>query len=129
LANARARELRNNLTDAERKLWWRLRALKSHDCHFRRQAPIDRFIVDFVCFSKRLIIEVDGGQHGFDQGQKADQVRDNYLRREGFDILRFWNNDVLSNTDGVMQVIIEKVMAASPPPRSLRSRPSPQGGG
>ena len=67
---------------------------------FRRQVPIGRYIVDFVCLESRLIIEIDGGQHGT---SRAMQVRDAWLRRKAFAILRFWNNDVLSNIDGVLE--------------------------
>ena len=106
MANKRARQLRSNLTDAERKLWRRLRLLKSRGFHFRRQVPIDGIIVDFACYSARLVIEVDGGQHNESTGHAADKRRDTFLVRNNFQILRFWNNDVLGNVDGVMQVIL-----------------------
>ncbi len=70
---------------------------------FRRQQPVDKFVVDFVCFAKRIIIEVDGGQHSIEK----DFERDSYLIRNGFKVLRFWNNDVLKNTDGVLEEIMK----------------------
>ena len=124
MANLRARQLRSNQTDAERKLWYELRTLKEYGFHFRRQVPIDHFIVDFACFSARVVIEVDGGQHGWAVGQQADKSRDEYLERQGFTVLRFWNNDVMANPDGVMLTIRLALRLDDPHPN-----PSPQGGG
>ena len=116
----RARQLRWNPTDAERLLWGKLRFWQLDGFKFRRQQPLGRYIVDFVCLEKRLVVEVDGGQHAEDANYDSD--RDAWLREQGFVILRFWNNDVLKNIDAVMNVIVEK----------LRStpflNPSPQGG-
>lgn len=98
-----ARELRNNLTEAEKYLWYVLRD-KNLGVKFRRQAVIGPYIVDFVCFENKLIIEVDGGQHCQNQ---SDSVRDEWFSRQGFGVLRFWNNDVLENLDGVAQKIAE----------------------
>jgi very-short-patch-repair endonuclease len=112
MANERARQLRTNSTDAERKLWQSLRRLKSRGFHFRRQVPIEGLIVDFACYSARLVVEVDGGQHNEAKGKAADEQRDAFLTRNNFRVLRFWNNDVLGNIEGVMQTII----AALPPP-------------
>ena len=123
MANQRARRLRSDPTEAEKKLWWRLRALKRDGFHFRRQVPIDHLIVDFACYSARLVIEVDGGQHNFDEGARRDRARDANLRNRGFQVLRFWNNDVLSNTDGVEGVIRETLVRGAPTPN-----PSPQQG-
>jgi very-short-patch-repair endonuclease len=122
MANERARRLRSNLTDTEKKLWWRLRMLKREGFHFRRQVPIDHF--DFACYSARLVVEVDGGQHTWDEDARRDRARDAHLRSQGFRVLRFWNNDVLSNTDGVEEVIRDALTRAAPTPN-----PSPQGGG
>ena len=91
MANQIARKLRTNQTDAERKLWHQIRLLKAEGFHFRRQVPIDQFIVDFACFSQRLVIEVDGGQHNMEPGLKADAARDAHLYHQGFNVLRFWN--------------------------------------
>jgi very-short-patch-repair endonuclease len=123
MANERARQLRRNQTDAERKLWRSLRLLKKQGHHFRRQVPIDGVIVDFACYSSRLVIEVDGGQHNEDAGLAADKRRDAMLAANNFRVFRFWNNDVLANTDGVMEVIVGS-LAPTPAPD-----PSPQGGG
>ncbi len=98
-----ARTLRSNPTDAEKKLWHHLRQRQFHGLKFRRQQEIDRFIADFVCFEKRLIIELDGGQHN--QNAEHDQQRTEILKSKGFIVLRFWNNDVLNNIDGVLQEI------------------------
>ena len=124
MANERARGLRSNQTDAEKKLWWRLRTLKREGFHFRRQLPIDHLIVDFACYSERLVIEVDGGQHNLDEGVRVDRGRDTHLRQQGFRVLRFWNNDVLSNPNGVEEVIRDALARGTPTPN-----PSPQGGG
>ena len=97
----RAQELRNDPTEAEKYLWAALR-YKGMGVKFRRQAVIGRYIVDFVCYEKKLVIEVDGGQHN--QSRK-DAIRDKWLKTQGFQVLRYWNNDVLGNLDGVCQDI------------------------
>ena len=107
--NLRARKLRNNLTEAEKYLWYMLR-LKGLGVKFRRQAVIGRYIVDFVCYERKLIIEVDGGQHA---DSECDKERDQWLGGQGFEILRFWNNDVLKNREGVMQKINERLASPS----------------
>jgi very-short-patch-repair endonuclease len=109
MANERARTLRRNQTDAERRLWRELRALKRLGFHFRRQVPLDGYIIDFLCYSARLAIELDGGQHNADTARLADSTRDAHLRSQGFDVLRFWNHDVFKNTPGVMEVIGRKL--------------------
>jgi very-short-patch-repair endonuclease len=126
MANERARQLRTNSTNAERKLWRFLRSLKKQGFHFRRQVPFDRFIVDFVCYSARLVIEVDGGQHNMAPGLREDAARDDYLRRNNFRVLRFWNNDVIGNIEGVAQEILDALAIGTPTPTP---NPSPQGGG
>ena len=104
-----ARKLRREPTAAEKYLWPVFRS-KSTGVKFRRQAVIGRYIVDFVCFEKKLVIEVDGGQHS----QNQDDIRrDEWLRTQGFGILRFWNNDVLGNLDGVFQKIEEYLKTPS----------------
>src|SRR5262245_61976643 len=90
-----ARGLRRNLTDAERKLWYRLRDRRLDGWKFRRQAPIEGFIVDFLCIDSRLIVELDGGQHAV--RVEADARRTAILEAAGFHVLRFWNDDVLGN--------------------------------
>ncbi len=106
-----ARILRKDMTDAERALWRLLRDRRLDGWRFRRQEPIDRYIVDFVCFEARLIIEVDGGQH-FES--KADKERDAYLQSQGFRVLRLWNTDVLANRDGVYRTIMTALTRCAP---------------
>jgi very-short-patch-repair endonuclease len=98
-----AKNLRINYADAERHLWNHLRARRLDGLKFRRQQPVGRYIVDFVCFEKRIIIEVDGGQHSWEK--ERDEARDKWLSKEGFRVLRFWNNEVLKNINGVLEVI------------------------
>jgi very-short-patch-repair endonuclease len=103
MPNQNARQLRKNMTDAERALWRLLRQRQINGLRFRRQVPINHYIVDFACLEARLVVEVDGGQHSESQ---ADKKRDAYLRSQGFRVLRLWNNDVLSNREGVHRAII-----------------------
>ncbi len=114
-----AKRLRKNATEAEKHLWYILRS-KSMGVKFRRQAVIGRYVVDFVCFEKRLIIEVDGGQHC--QNAK-DIIRDQWLKSQGYDVMRFWNNEVLENLDGVFEVLEARLNSPSP------SLPTLRGGG
>jgi very-short-patch-repair endonuclease len=116
----RARELRNNPTDAERVLWRQLRFWQLDGYKFRRQQPLGRYVVDFVCLEKRVVVEVDGGQHA--EQVALDAERDRWLRDEGFVVLRFWNNDVLKNIDGVKEQVY-KTLKSTP-----YLNPSPQGG-
>ena len=102
-----ARELRNNPTDAERRLWQELKRRQIAGVKFRRQQPIGPFIVDFVCFERRVIVEVDGGQHAEQLHQ--DEQRTRWLEAQGYRVLRFWNNDVLANTEDVAQAILDEV--------------------
>ena len=102
----RSRELRSNQTDAEKKLWWHLRNRQIAGCKFVRQEPIGSYICDFVCREQRLVIEVDGGQHA---DSAKDKVRDAWLISHNYRVMRFWNNDVLSNIDGVLTVINDAV--------------------
>jgi very-short-patch-repair endonuclease len=99
---SRARGLRRDATDAERRLWWRLRSRQIDGAKFVRQERIGPYVVDFVCRERRVIIEVDGGQHATDPG---DAVRDSWLSDRGYRVLRFWNNDVLANTEDVLESI------------------------
>ena len=97
----RSRGLRHNATDAEKKLWSVLRSRQLRGFKFRQQVEIDGYIVDFFCPERRLIIEVDGGQHRLER----DARRTAYLQSQGFTVIRFWNNDVLQNMDGVWATI------------------------
>jgi very-short-patch-repair endonuclease len=99
-----ARRLRKQMTDAERALWFLLRRKQIEGHRFRKQVPIDKYIIDFACLSARLLIEVDGSQHA---DAPADKERDAWLQSQNFRVLRFWNNDVLRNPEGVIQVILE----------------------
>lgn len=114
LANENARALRKRLTPQEVKLWVKLRELKPLGFHFRRQAPIGRYIVDFVSFRSQVIIESDGGQHGMPDGARSDQVRDAFLQSQGFKILRFWNSDIDTNLTGVMESVLSALNGLPP---------------
>ena len=109
-----ARRLRRNQTDAERKLWFRLRDRRLGGWKFRRQFPIDRFIVDFCCADARLIVELDGGQHAVQA--EADAQRTKLLEAMGYLVLRYWNNDVMSNLDGVLEDIAAVLERDRPEP-------------
>jgi very-short-patch-repair endonuclease len=100
-----ARKLRRNLTDAERKLWSELRGRRLNGLKFRRQVPVAGFIADFLCEEIRLILEVDGGQHG--ENAEMDHQRTRVLNAAGYEVLRFWNNEVLTNIEGVCERILE----------------------
>ena len=110
-----SRMLRARSTDAEIALWRRLRARQILGAKFRRQAPIGRYIVDFVSFDVRIVIELDGGQHALAPQHQRDVVRDRWLEEQRFLILRFWNSDVLSNMDGVLSKILDTVRQRSSP--------------
>jgi very-short-patch-repair endonuclease len=105
-----ARRLRKQMTDAERALWYLLRRRQIEGHRFRKQVPIGKYIVDFACLEARLLIEMDGSQHA---DSSADRERDSWLRSQNFRLLRFWNNDVLQNPEGVVQIILEG-LAATP---------------
>jgi very-short-patch-repair endonuclease len=121
----RARVLRHRLTEPERKLWWHLRhRMPMSGSHFRRQVPIGPFVVDFCCLKARLIIEVDGDQHGYDAKRVKDERRSAYLVSQGFSVLRFSNLEVMKATDSVLEAIYAELNIATPTPN-----PSPQGGG
>jgi very-short-patch-repair endonuclease len=102
----RARELRRAATPQERKLWRQLRLLRPAGLHFRRQVPIGRYVVDFACLKQRIVVEIDGGQHSFDAYAARDRTRDETLTRLGFRVKRFWNAEVNSNLDGVVETIL-----------------------
>ena len=111
-----AKALRTNQTDAELKIWQALRAGRLMNHKFKRQVPITDYIVDFVCFEQKLIVEIDGGQHG---QSKGDVLRDTKLLKMGFRVLRFWNNDVIQNLEGVLTVILKQLQIATPLPNPL----------
>jgi very-short-patch-repair endonuclease len=120
----RARELRRNLTDAERIIWYGVRAHRLNGAGFRRQAPIGPYIVDFVSHAAKLIVELDGGHHFENEQEKRDARRTRHLERKGYRVLRFSNLDVMSNRNGVLGRIAEAVQAVAAP-----SLPSPASGG
>ncbi len=111
----RARELRLNPTDAERCLWRALSRRQIAGVRFNRQVPIGPYIADFAARSERLIVEVDGGQHA--EHAAYDEARTRYLEVQGWRVIRFWNNDVLGNLEGVVATI-ERALAAPPSPQS-----------
>jgi very-short-patch-repair endonuclease len=115
-----ARRLRRNQTDAERLLWFRLRDRRFGGWKFRRQFPIERFIVDFFCADAHLIIELDGGQHAL--RVEADAERTKILETMGYFVLRYWNNDVMRNIDGVLEdiaAVLERHRSEPPHPHPL----------
>ena len=119
----KARRLRANQTDVERLLWSKIRDRQLSGFKFRRQVPIGRYIVDFVCKEAALIIALDGGQHSSITKYEADRRR--WLEQHGWRVLRFWNNDVIENLSGVLEVILATVSTASDSPHP---DPLPQAG-
>ncbi|SFC22850.1 Very-short-patch-repair endonuclease [Devosia psychrophila] len=125
-----AKKLRANPTLAERALWQLLWSLRTGGYHFRKQKQIGSYFVDFACIHGQLVIEVDGDTHGGDIALANDRTRDEYLNARGFAVLRFTNDDVLHNPDGVFDTIVAALgsnpsrLRGNPPPQ-----PSPQGGG
>jgi len=117
LATSRARSMRREMTDAEKKLWFLLRSRRLGGAKFRRQAPIGPYIADFVCLSRKLVVEADGGQH---YASGNDLQRDRWFAREGYVVLRYANNDILANPQGVLTDLASK-LAAPPHPVSARS--------
>ena len=123
-ARSRARRLRVEQTLAEHRLWTRLRARQLDGCHFRRQSPIGGYVVDFVCRRRRLVVEVDGGQHA--ERREADAARTAWLERRGYKVVRFWNRDVLETVEGVVEAILAELRDRDPPPPARPPpRPSP----
>ena len=120
----KAKRLRRDLTDTERKLWSILRSRQFEGAKFRRQQPIGPFIADFVCQEQRLIVEADGGQHA---DSNSDASRTTFLESRGYRVLRFWNNDILESLDGVAQAIAAALATPHPAQASPES-PSPSRG-
>jgi very-short-patch-repair endonuclease len=117
-----ARHLRANMTDAERRLWRLLRCKQLKNFKFRRQAAIGRFIVDFVCFDCRLIIELDGGQHNEANAKEYDRNRTDWLKSQGFRVLRFWNHDVFESGNAIAELIWNAIREAT---STVAQPPSP----
>ncbi len=145
-----ARRLRANATNAEEILWRQLRRSPVLGTHFRRQVPIGPYVADFACMAARLVVEVDGSQHGEASGAERDQARTSWLESAGYRVLRFWNNDATQNIDGVLEAIHQAMSpamtfddrvthkrrrdwattaSATPPRRASRADPSPAGEG
>ena len=108
-----ARRLRRDMTDAERILWLRMRGRELLGLKFRRQHPIGHYIVDFTCLDAGLVVELDGGQHA---GSVADELRTAFLEDAGYLVLRFWNNEVLTQTDAVLAAILAAARSRCPHP-------------
>ncbi|MEE9559100.1 MAG: endonuclease domain-containing protein [Candidatus Brocadiales bacterium] len=107
-----AKNLRKRPTDAERLLWKHLRSKRFEGLKFRRQHPIGNYVVDFACLEKQIVIEVDGGQHTIEKNK--DEERDRWLEKEGYKVLRFWNNEVLTNVEGVSEVVKSNCLSHPP---------------
>ena len=122
-----ARKLRREQTDVERKLWSRLRNRQLDGFKFKRQVPKGKYIVDFCCAEARLIVELDGDQHSYEENQKADAERTRYLEESGYRVIRFWNVELRENIDGVIEAILI-ALSKSPSQALARSVPSPHRG-
>jgi very-short-patch-repair endonuclease len=145
----RARRLRQAATDAEKRFWRHLRRFELQGSHFRRQVPIGPYVADFACMAARLLIEVDGWRHGNEGNRLRDETRTRWLEKEGFRVIRIWNNEIEQNIDGVMEKIYAEIYGSlnaepvrlkhlrrkrmdsptTPPRRALRADPPPAGEG
>ena len=110
-AQQRARRLRNDATDSERHLWRHLRNRQLGGFRFRRQVPLQGFVADFACFEAKLVIELDGGQHA--ESVAYDEHRDRLLEADGYRVIRFWDNQVLQETQAVLEVILRELKSRS----------------
>jgi len=110
-----ARNLRNNSTLEERRLWNLIKNKKINGLKFRRQFPIDKYVVDFVCIEIKLAIEIDGGQHNEPQNIQYDKYRTKFLNKLGYTVIRFWNNDIYKDIDGVIEEIKRTIELLTPP--------------
>lgn len=117
------------MTKAEVRLWKRLKLLRAQGFHIRRQAPFRGYFLDFVCFKRKVVIELDGWRHAEDEHAQHDAERDAVLRREGFTVLRFWNNALDQNIDGVILAIEEALTRDSPTLTASPSVPPHKGEG
>jgi very-short-patch-repair endonuclease len=118
MSRERSQQLRKNMTDAEQALWARLRRRQVLDCKFRRQHPLGSYIVDFVCLERKLIVELDGGQHLEQAGY--DQQRSQWLEQRGYRVIRFWDNQVLTQPESVLQAIFNALDVPPTLARPLR---------
>jgi very-short-patch-repair endonuclease len=123
IRRATAKKLRANTTPHERALWRALKEIPTDGTHFRRQAPIGPYVVDFLCPAKRLIIELDGGHHNDDETAQRDQERQAWLEQEGYRVVRFWNSDVTGNLNAVMErIYVELYGSREGEPEPLKHR-------
>src|SRR5262245_46931717 len=99
---SRAKVLRNGANELERRLWYRLREMRALGFHFRRQAPFDRYVLDFVCHDRKVVVEIDGDQHGEPEHARRDTIRDARLAEDGYLVLRYGTHTVRTNIDGVL---------------------------
>jgi very-short-patch-repair endonuclease len=120
--------MRRSPTDAERKMWWVLRSLKPLGMHFRRQAPIGPYIADFIWYTGKLVIEIDGGQHA-EARSIYDARRSALLQSQGYRVIRFWNNEVLKAPRSVGEAVYAAASECAEALKHPTPNPSPQGGG
>jgi very-short-patch-repair endonuclease len=120
-----AKQLRKDMTDAEKKLWYALRDRRFESFKFRRQVPVGKYIADFICQDCKLIVEVDGSQH---EGSEHDKERDAWLTSVGYRVLRFWNIDTFKALDGTLLAILDALNETPHPSRGFRATPSPSRG-
>ena len=119
MAVTRARALRKSTTEAERVLWRSLRQFKQAGVHFRRQVPIGYYVADFACHRAKVVVELDGSQHGTDDAVDYDSARTAFLESRGYRVMRFWNGEVLTDHARVTEFILAECESRlSPPPRS-----------
>ena len=118
-----AKSLRRTMADAEQKLWYHLRARRFMGRKFKRQKPLDRYVADFVCLEEKLIIELDGGQHA--ENVQYDDERDAWLRSVGYTVLRFWNNELMNETESVLERIRLALSSEATTSKTLSPGPSP----
>ena len=125
---SKARQLRRDQTKPESIFWTTVRNREFLGTKWKRQVPIDRFIVDFLCEDEKLIVELDGGQHNEDAAIVYDQQRTQILEQYGYRVVRFWNNDITENLDGVLRILQQSIGQSSPHPAAAdAARTSPQG--
>jgi very-short-patch-repair endonuclease len=111
---SQAKRMRRGMTPAERKVWHALKAHRFQGLHMRRQVPIGPYVADFICHSAKLVIEIDGSQHGFDPNIERDRVRDAWFEAQDYRVLRFWNHDVMTALDSVLETIFANIPSNLP---------------
>ena len=126
---SRARQLRRDATEAEKRLWWKLREMKPHGYHFRRQSPFQSYTLDFVEHTAKLVVELDGEQRGEAAHRAHDAKRDQALASQGYLTLRFWNSEVVDNLDDTVDRIFRELQQRSPTRNASHFDPPHKGGG